>query len=132
MDLVAPGGGSDAPVPEDPTCAPGGVAGRDISGVSFRAGAPSRFKILPKFRGTSNAAPHVTGVAALVLASGLLGSRPTPAAVERHLEATARDLGPAGRDRYYGAGLVDAAAATAPRPAPAAAGTAPTRPRGSG
>jgi hypothetical protein len=37
--------------------------------------------------------------------------------VERHLEATAHDLGVAGRDRFYGAGLVDAAAATVAAPA---------------
>lgn len=112
LDLVAPGGGADADVPGDANCLPAGAPGRDISGVSFRAASPTRFEILPRFRGTSTAAPHVTGVAALVLASGILGDRPTPAAVERHLEATARDLGATGRDRYYGAGLVDAAAAT--------------------
>jgi len=56
----------------------------------------------------------VTGVAALVLASGVLGPHPKPADVERHLERTARDLGIPGHDRYYGAGLVDATAATRP------------------
>jgi serine protease len=70
--------------------------------------------MLPSFRGTSSAAPHVTGVVALVLASGVLGPHPTPREVERHIERTARDLGRPGRDRYYGAGLVDATAATAP------------------
>ena len=64
--------------------------------------------MLPRFRGTSSAAPHVTGVVALVLASGVLGADPTPGEVERHLERTARDLGAPGHDRYYGAGLVDA------------------------
>jgi hypothetical protein len=47
-----------------------------------------------------------------MLASKVLGSSPTPGEVERHLERTARDLGRPGRDRYYGSGLVDAAAAT--------------------
>jgi serine protease len=59
----------------------------------------------------------VAGVVALVLASRVLGSNPTPGEVERHLEKTARDLGPPGPDRYYGAGLVDATAATAQPPA---------------
>jgi len=116
LDVVAPGGGADADVPYDPNCKPTEPAGRDISGVSFRAQSPSLFEILPRFRGTSTAAPQVAGVAALVLASGVLGTDPTPGEVERHLERTARDLGRPGRDRYYAAGLVDAAAATAPLP----------------
>jgi serine protease len=117
MDLVAPGGGEDAPLTGDPNCHPDGSPGRDVSGVSFEAGTPTRFEILPRFRGTSTAAPHVAGVAALVLSSGVLGPHPTPAQVERHLKATARDLGAPGPDPYYGAGLVDAAAAIMP-PAP--------------
>jgi serine protease len=125
LDLVAPGGGADAEVPPDPNCHPTGAPGRDISAVSFRTEAPANFEILPRFRGTSTAAPHVAGVVALVLASGLLGDHPTPGIVERHLEATAKDLGPAGRDRYYGSGLVDAAAATQPIPvAPASVSAA--------
>lgn len=112
MDVVAPGGGFDALLASDARCDPQAAPGRDISGVSFRASAPSRFEMLPGFRGTSSAAPHVTGVVALVLASRILGSKPKPGDVERHLERTARDLGRPGRDRYYGAGLVDAAKAT--------------------
>jgi serine protease len=114
MDVVAPGGGFDAPLRNDPRCNPEGVPGRDISGVSFQATAPRHFEMLPGFRGTSSAAPHVAGIVALVLASGVLGPDPTPGEVERHIERTARDLGRPGHDRYYGAGLVDAAAATAP------------------
>jgi serine protease len=53
-------------------------------------------------------------VAALVIASGVLGPQPTPARIERRLRATARDLGPAGYDRAYGWGLVDAGRATDP------------------
>jgi serine protease len=116
VDLVAPGGGADADVPGDANCQPTLPAGRDISGVSFRAESPRRFEVLPRFRGTSTAAPHVTGVVALLLASGVLGDHVTPGEVERHLERTARDLGAPGHDRYYGAGLLDAAAATAVTP----------------
>jgi serine protease len=118
MDVVAPGGGFDAPLRGDARCAPEGVPGRDISGVSFQSSAPRHFEMLPGFRGTSSAAPHVTGLVALVLASGVLGAAPTPGEVERHLERTARDLGKPGHDRYYGAGLVDATAATAPAKGP--------------
>ncbi len=116
MDVVAPGGGFDASLRNDPNCKPDAIPGRDISGVSFAASAPRRFEMLPGFRGTSSAAPHVSGIVALVLASGVLGAHPTPGEVERHIERTAHDLGKPGRDRYYGAGLVDATAATAPAP----------------
>ena len=56
--------------------------------------------------GTSQAAPHVSGVAALLASRGVRGR----AAVDRIL-ATARDAGPAGADPVYGVGVVDAAAA---------------------
>jgi serine protease len=55
--------------------------------------------------GTSMAAPHVSGVAALVF-----GKNPslTPLQVESILERTATDLGPAGYDPTFGWGLVNA------------------------
>jgi serine protease len=55
--------------------------------------------------GTSAAAPLVAGVAAL-----LLGAHPglSPAQLREVLEASARDLGPAGSDPSYGHGLVQA------------------------
>ncbi|MDP2712685.1 MAG: S8 family serine peptidase [Solirubrobacteraceae bacterium] len=119
LDLVAPGGGANADIPSDPNCTTSDGPGRDISGVSFRARSPGIFEVLPRFRGTSTAAPQVTGVVALVLASRILGANPKPADVERHLKRTARDLGAPGRDRYYGDGLIDAAAATVKPPAAA-------------
>ncbi len=54
--------------------------------------------------GTSMAAPHVAGVAALVIASGVSG----PDAVRLRLQTTAQDLGDSGKDNLYGYGLVDA------------------------
>ena len=64
------------------------------------------------------AAPHVTGVVALLLAAKVLGANPTTEQVARRLTDTARDLGTPGPDRYYGAGLVDAAAAMRGTPTP--------------
>jgi serine protease len=48
---------------------------------------------------------------ALLLASGVLGSHPTPQAIQARLRATAQDLGAPGPDPRYGAGLLNAAAA---------------------
>jgi serine protease len=58
------------------------------------------------FQGTSMAAPHVAGVAALVIARGVTD----PAQVRAVLRRTARSKGPAEK---YGAGRLDAAAAVA-------------------
>jgi serine protease len=119
---MAPGGGSDAP--NDPACPAGLPDGRDIYQMTFpwaaAYGAPRtsssyrRFGLPSGFVGTSMAAPHVSATAALMIASRLLGRRPTPKAIEERLEATAIDLGLPGLDEAYGAGRIDAAAATDP------------------
>jgi serine protease len=114
LDLVAPGGGADADIPSDPAhCRPDDRAGHDIFQVTF-AGSVRRFGLPGGYEGTSMASPHVAAVAALIIASGVIGRRPSPDAVEARLKATARDLGAPGADRVYGAGLVNAAAATTP------------------
>jgi thermitase len=58
--------------------------------------------------GTSQATPHVAGVAALLVSLGLHGK-----AVTDRILATARDAGVSGPDDVYGAGILDAKAAVA-------------------
>jgi subtilisin family serine protease len=85
--------------------APGGsglpMTGEDILSTVPPAG-------YEEIAGTSQAAPHVSGVAALLVGKGVTGQ----AAVKRILD-TATDLGPAGDDAQYGHGLVNARAAVA-------------------
>ena len=75
--------------------------------------------------GTSMAAPHVAGLAALVRAAD---RALTPDQVERVIESSAVDLGAPGRDDDYGFGRVDAAAALASVPTPAESAPAEPEP----
>ena len=54
---------------------------------------------------TSAASPHITGVAALLIASGVTSN----AEVRQILQSTAEDFGLSGWDSWYGYGLVNAA-----------------------
>jgi serine protease len=105
VDLVAPGGGSG-----DAGC----MDHRPIFQLTFSRGGFKRFGLPRGYAGTSMAAAHVAGTAALAIASRVLGRNPRPAAVAHRLEVTARDLGLPGHDESFGAGLIDAAAATDP------------------
>jgi len=115
LDITAPGGGLDAEVPGDPNCRPGAEpGGRDIYQVTYTNRSVRSFGLPSGYVGTSMAAPHVSATAALIIASGVIGARPTPAQIEARLKSTAHDLGPAGPDARYGAGLIDAARAVTP------------------
>ncbi|MDQ3644573.1 MAG: S8 family serine peptidase [Actinomycetota bacterium] len=112
-DLAAPGGGVDANNSDNAydaaVCRPlerGSFIFQQTFTTSVR-----RFGLPPGYEGTSMAAPHVAGAAALVIASRRLGANPGPADVERLLENTARDIGEPGFDNRYGKGLLDVAAA---------------------
>ncbi len=83
--------------------------GAEIATLSQRG----RYK--KEFNGTSAAAPHVSGTAALIRS---LHPSWTPDEVRTAMELTARDLNVRGWDNDYGAGRVDAGAALA-MPGPA-------------
>jgi len=98
LDLVAPGGDLDV----------------DQNGDGYGDGILQQtFGSNPKdwgywfFTGTSTSAPHVSGIAALLISTGVTG----PDAIREALEVTAIDLGPSGWDDEFGWGFVDAYAA---------------------
>jgi serine protease len=98
--------------------APGGNLEQDLNrdgrgdGIIAQTFDPDRgydsFSYFYPYHGTSMAAPQVAGVAALIRAAN-----PALSAVEVRLiiRETALHLGQAGRNVYYGYGLVDASAA---------------------
>jgi serine protease len=109
VDVLAPGGGS--PVADCPS-----VSAGPIYQVTLKEGNPRQFGEPSDYIGTSMAAAHVSGVAAMILASGAIDpkakAKAKVAAVTQRLRETARSLGqPATRQ---GAGLIDAARATEP------------------
>jgi serine protease len=109
IDVLAPGGG--APGVGCPS-----ILSRPIYQVTMIGGDPNRFGEPGTYVGTSMAAAHVSAVAAMILASGVLSAEDSPKhtvdAVARRLRQTARSLGLP--ETQQGAGLIDAAKATEP------------------
>jgi len=114
IDLLAPGGG--LPMPGCPS-----VSARPIYQVTLKAESTKAFAMPANYVGTSMAAAHVSGVAAMILAADTYagprftpdtgqGAKPRVNGVAKQLRRTARSLGmPA---THQGAGLIDAKRAT--------------------
>jgi serine protease len=108
IDIVAPGGGS-------PAAGCPSILSRPIYQVTLRPGTTNQFTIPTNYAGTSMAAAHVSGTVALMLAAGVIPKgikgKALVQAVTKRLKVTARGLGYP--RTIQGAGLIDAAAATA-------------------
>ena len=98
LSVTAPGGDTTVDQNDD-----GYVDG--VLQQTFRSD-PSEFAYW-FLQGTSMAAPHVSGLAALLASQGVTN----PDRIREAIELTARDLGPAGWDAEFGWGIIDAAAA---------------------
>ncbi|OJU84990.1 MAG: hypothetical protein BGO11_09355 [Solirubrobacterales bacterium 70-9] len=109
IDVVAPGGGT-------PAAGCPSILSRPIYQVTLKPGTTNEFTVPGNYVGTSMAAAHVSATVALILASGVIPKSLSPKAkvraVIQRLKVTARSLGYP--KTVQGAGLIDAARATAP------------------
>jgi subtilisin family serine protease len=123
ISVAAPGGNADAangfPVSARPwgpdfasrvwsLCAKYRIAGFDATGAPILTPCAAGNR-LNGFVGTSQATPHVSGLAALLIAEH--GYSKQPPAVKHAIERSALDLGQTGTDPYYGRGRIDVARA---------------------
>lgn len=100
IQLMAPGGNVD--LDQNGDGQPDGIPGQTCANLSCTEFGTYFYS------GTSQAAAHVAGVAALLAACGA-----PPGQLLGLMTSTATDLGPPGYDEEYGAGLVNAQAALA-------------------
>jgi serine protease len=114
LALVAPGGDDDTTLPSDPDCHPNRNLPSIYQMTFVNAANPRRFGYPTGIYGTSMSSAEVAATAALVIASGVIGRHPSPAAVLKRIEQTATPLGNSRSPNFnYGYGLLDAGAATA-------------------
>lgn len=107
IDFAAPGG--DFVYPGNENCTIAGITRPCwVFDLVFSTGSNLDPTIASYFwgAGTSMAAPHASGVAAIII--GMHGGSLPPAQVEAALRAAADDLGKPGNDDFYGAGRVNA------------------------
>lgn len=110
IDFAAPGGDLSYPGNENCTIA-GLLRPCYVFDLVFSTGSNLNPLLASYYwsAGTSMAAPHAAGVAAIIV--GKNGGSMNPAQVEAALRASADDLGKPGNDPAYGAGRVNAAKA---------------------
>ena len=102
LDIMAPGG--DSSVDQNGDGSPDGILQQTFPGSCYVGGATSTTTFDYLFcQGTSMAAPHISGVAALLFSAGYSG-----ADIPKIIENSATDLGSAGYETEYGYGLIDA------------------------
>ena len=119
VDLVAPGGGTSSAL----DCGPVGSDESDqmtpIFQLTFDGPSLKHFGFPKIYKGTSMATAHVSGVAAMIISSRVLGRNPSRAALECQLRGTTRhtseELGETYDPSVHGAGLIDAARAVSSR-----------------
>ncbi len=105
LDIMAPGG--DTNVDQNADGYKDGICQNTVNPITKEI----RYAL---YQGTSMATPHVSGVAALLIANGVTG----PENVREAIQSTAKDMGTSGWDSGYGWGIVDAYKALTYQPTP--------------
>ncbi|MBE3072335.1 MAG: S8 family serine peptidase, partial [Acidobacteria bacterium] len=100
VELAAPGGNTKVDLNGDGYV--DGVVQQTYDSAYVSLGIFNRFGYI-LYQGTSMAAPHVSGLAALLMDQGIT----SPAAIEAAMKRYATDVGPAGRDNETGYGVIN-------------------------